>query len=276
MNERFRPNAAGELRPLASGAALLGLLLLFLPLVDTPASADEEENSCIACHSDPDLLVRNKKLYDYFRNWSSSVHKQEEVSCEDCHGGYPEFADKDTAHGGNISGSNKGSAVNFRNVPETCGQCHDDILEGFRKSEHFKHLVKKKQEEQGPTCVTCHGSVNEEILKVSSVAESCARCHNEEKDNHPENPKKAEIILNRFLSIHRFYRYISKNATPEEAREFFVSIEERLRALSVTWHTFDLEGIDGQTQEVLATLKAKRDEVRGRKKQTSNQPEATP
>jgi hypothetical protein len=113
-----------------------------------------------------------------------------------------------------------------------------------------------------------------EVLKVSSVRESCARCHNEEKDNHPENPERAEFILNRFFSIHRLERYIRKNAEPEEAQAFFAAMDPRLHALSVNWHTFDLDKIEQGTDEALALLHEKREELRRRKKSTtSNQAE---
>jgi hypothetical protein len=71
--------------------------------------------------------------------------------------------------------------------------------------------------------------------------------------------------LNRFLSISRFYRYITVRVEPDEAKVFFLDMDERLRELSVTWHTFDLEKIDRDTERVLALLKEKRDEIRKRR-----------
>jgi len=97
---------------------------------------------------------------------------------------------------------------------------------------------------------------------------SCERCHNEKSGNHPENPEKAQDILNRFLSIHRFYRYITVRAEPQEAKAFFGMIDPKMEELSVTWHTFDLEKIDKKTADVLALMKAKRDELRSRRRQT--------
>jgi hypothetical protein len=139
----------------------MGVLLPLVALVLLEAEAAEgAKDSCVDCHSDPDLLVKNKKLYDYFQEWSASVHKQEEVSCSDCHGGNPDVDDKDAAHGGDLTGAAATSSVNFRNIPSMCGECHDEMYDAFRKSEHFEHLLAKKQEEQGPTCVTCHGSIS--------------------------------------------------------------------------------------------------------------------
>ena len=237
-------------------------ILLLLAWEVTPAA--EAEDSCVDCHSDRRFLVTNKKLYAYFQEWQFSIHKQEEVSCSDCHGGNPKVPDKDGAHGRDVAESRKASAVNFRNIPATCGQCHDDYLKAYRQSPHFEHLIAKKQEEQGPNCVTCHGSINAAVLNINTVQQACARCHNEETDNHPEIPKEAETILNRFLSIHRFYRYITARAEPGTAQQFFKKADAQIRSLSVGWHGFDLEEIQEKTQSVLRLLKDKRKEVRSR------------
>jgi len=251
-----------------------GLVLLVIPLALTlllfaeafaggEESATEVTDSCVECHSNPDFLVTAKKLYDYYREWDLSVHRQEGVSCEDCHGGNSDARDKKEAHGTEVSGGlSAGSAVSFENIPSTCGGCHDDIYQGFRKSNHAAHLIKKKQEKQGPNCVTCHGSMNTVVLNVNTVKGTCQRCHNEQTGNHPGIPDAASDILNRFLSIQRYYRYIGIRGEPGETQAFFAVMDERIRDLSVLWHTFDLPKIDKETRFVLDLLKAKRAEVR--------------
>jgi hypothetical protein len=244
----------------------LALLVFLVPAVGAEDSASG--NSCENCHRDPDLLVTNKKLYDYFQEWSDSVHQQEEVSCDDCHGGNPALAGKDEAHADGVRASDPASGIHYTNVPDTCGTCHSDILEGFRTSAHFEHVKKEQGEDQGPTCVTCHGSIDSEVLSVSTVSETCAQCHNDDSGNHPENPERATSILNRFLSIQRFYRYITVRATPEESRVFFEVMDARMQKLSVTWHGFDLDKIEEETNAVLSHMKAKRDEIRIRRAAT--------
>ena len=263
-------------RTTAPGAACLRLPVLILALILlTPpdgAAADSDEDSCTGCHRDPGFLVTNKKLHDYFQQWDTSIHKQEGVGCVACHGGDPKAATKQEAHGDGVASSDPSSGIYYKNVHETCGRCHQEILEGFRESDHFEHLVEKRDEPQGPTCVTCHGAIDVDILNVNTVEESCARCHNEEDDNHPEIPEKARTFLNRFLSIHRFYRYITIKADPAEAAAFFQELDPRLSALAVTWHTFDIEAIDSGTSEVLGLLKAKREEIRNRRSKPASDP----
>ena len=237
----------------------LSLVCLTL-LVVGPLPA-EAVDSCIDCHKNPRFMVTNSKLFEYFQEWEGSIHRQEDVDCSDCHGGNPDKLDKDGAHGQDLSGSASMSAVNFENIPKTCGQCHEEIYKAYRKSNHFEHLATTDQEIQGPSCVTCHGSINVDVLDVNTVYESCARCHNEEEDNHPENPKRARAILNKFLSIHRFYRFITIR-DPVGSKAFFSRVDDHIQELAVTWHTFDLDAIEKQTALVLELLKAKRDEVR--------------
>ena len=73
----------------------LGLVLTLLAALPAGAQAPaKQKDSCVDCHRNPDFLVQNKKLYDYFRDWQLSIHRQHDVSCSDCHGGHPEIADK--------------------------------------------------------------------------------------------------------------------------------------------------------------------------------------
>jgi hypothetical protein len=243
------------------------LALTLLPLAEAfcegEGAAAGTRDSCVDCHSNPDFFVTAKKLYDYYQDWDVSIHRQEDVSCEDCHGGNSSARDKKGAHGTEVSGGlGAGSPVSFENIPSTCGGCHDDIYEGFRKSNHFAHLVDKKQEQQGPNCVTCHGSINATVLNVNTVKKTCLRCHNEETKNHPEIPDEASETLNLFLSIQRYYRYIGIRGEPVDTQTFFAVMDKRVRDLSVLWHTFDLPKIDTETRLVLGQLKAKRAEVR--------------
>jgi hypothetical protein len=234
--------------------------------VEAHKAVETEKNTCIACHGNKTFLVRNKKLYDYFKQWEISIHSEDDITCDDCHGGNPQASKKEDSHAKGVASTDEASGIYFTNVSETCGDCHGEILEGFKESEHFKHVVAEKQEDQGPTCVTCHGSINVEILDVASVAESCVRCHNEESDNHPENPEKAEHLINRFLSISHYYRYLSHRVDPSESQAFFKEVDEKLGHLSITWHTFDLDAIEVETKDVLDQLKTKRDEIKKKSK----------
>lgn len=270
--KRRRPRVSERSRKALKLAILLLPTLLLLVLVPRKSlSAEDARDSCVDCHSQASFLVTNKKLYDYFQRWNSSIHKQEGVTCVDCHGGDPQSFNEEKAHGRDLEAAKANSSVNFRNIPKTCGGCHEDIYEGFRESTHFEHVVSKGQEDQGPTCVTCHGSINVEVLNINTVEETCRKCHNETTRNSPENPQEARALLGRFLSIHRYYRYITKRGDPEETKRFFEEFDAQIHDLSVTWHTFDLDEIGEKTEAVLLTLRTKRKEIaKMRKKPDEN------
>jgi hypothetical protein len=250
-------------------AALALAAVLGAPSVPSGGRADgasepppRELESCVRCHSDPDFLVTHPKLYEYYRDWERSIHGQEEVTCFDCHGGDPEVSDARAAHAEFAGEKKSGSAVGFSSVHETCGDCHDEILEAYRESEHYAKLKQKKGKRHGPTCVTCHRSMNTQTLDVTTVEAACARCHNEETKIAPEVPQEARATLNKFLSIDRFHRYVAARMDPAQSGLFFRQIDGRVASLSVLWHTFDLERIEGETQAVLEVMRRKRDEIR--------------
>ena len=217
---------------------------------------------CVDCHRNRDFIVTQKKLYLYYQNWTLSRHKQEEVACSDCHGGNPKAKNKHQAHGKAVGSEKTQSWVDFRKIPDTCGKCHNDIYEGYQQSQHFKHLIKRKQEEQGPSCVTCHGAMKIAALHVTTVQKVCPLCHNPETNLHPQVPDKAESLLNGFLAIHRFYRFVSIRGKTQETRLFLTEIDDLISSLSVDWHTFDLEKIEQKTKLILTLLKKKRDQIR--------------
>jgi len=238
------------------------LLSFFLALFfASPVMAD----SCIDCHKDSKFRVTNKKIFDYYQNWQGSVHATEGVSCADCHGGNPKLKSKKAAHvSAKINPSQSKSPVHFRNIPATCSSCHEEYYDHFRKSKHFEKLSKSKEKQQGPNCVTCHASVNTAVLNVNTVREACAFCHNVKEDNHPEIPDKAEALLGQFLSIHRFYRYLTVKGGVDQT--VFMEIEKRTNDLFVDWHSFDLPTIETRTNELLTLLKEQRDIIRKKNK----------
>ncbi len=262
---RPRVRAAAILRILAVTAMLL--ILLSLPGGTSPTPALAAGDGCVSCHSDHDFLVRNKKLYDYYQDWKLSIHGQEGVNCADCHGGNPKAKSKENAHRGKgFRADRKSSPIDYRNIPATCAKCHDNIYAKYRQSEHFEHLRGGRGERQGPNCVTCHGSVSTTVLTVTSVRETCSQCHNEKTENAPEIPGQAEKVLNTFLSIHRYYRYIGIRAEPNDAQSFFRIVDPLIEKLNAEWHSFDIEQIARQTKDVLRLMKAKRNQIKKERK----------
>jgi len=226
------------------------LLILSVSLMlNRGASAD----SCVDCHRDPTFRVKNKKLFDYFRQWEGSIHDEAGVSCIDCHTGNSNAADKETAHAGMLPPSDPKSRVSYKNVPKTCSDCHFDVYENFIQSKHYKALMEK---DIGPNCVTCHGSLSTEIYFSSAVVKTCANCHNSETKNHPEIVETADQILHR-LSVSGMYRkWTSLHYESAGTPEVMKNTDALYQGIARSWHQFDFEQTDRDSESLMLELKS--------------------
>ena len=173
---------------------LMRIFLLFLAVLLNFCSLGQAEevkgNSCVNCHSD---------MWDEIKG---SVHSQQGIFCNKCHGGDPTQADKDLA---------KAPGTGFIGVPdkkqtmELCGTCHSDVsimnfygtrtdqLAQYKTSHHGKKLLEEGNAKVA-VCSDCHGY--HEVLKVSdpnssvypsNLPKTCAKCHGNEKLMHSFN-----------------------------------------------------------------------------------------
>ncbi|MDX1630815.1 MAG: hypothetical protein R3234_03080 [Thermoanaerobaculia bacterium] len=139
----------------------------------SPMSPVNQARACGECHGDdpenPDLI----------ENYLASVHGHalfvsgliEAPSCSDCHGGHDVFPS-----------SNSRSSVSWENAPETCGSCHQLILDTWTtKSAHG--FAWEEGDQEGPVCSTCHTahSIKEPYQPQPRLEfpETCGDCHHE-------------------------------------------------------------------------------------------------
>lgn len=140
------------------------LLLALLGLISAPVEAVRaDDNVCIQCHSGQEA-----KYSAPVQLWRESIHAENNISCESCHGGDPRDADNamDPARG--FLGAPKPD-----DIPAFCGRCHVGVLKDFLASPHGQALGVG-----GPTCVTCH--TNHRVLKASLALineKMCSQCH---------------------------------------------------------------------------------------------------
>ena len=149
-------------------AAALALILPAVALVrPATAATAEPETVCLQCHSGlPDKLGEPVAL------WRKSVHAENGISCNGCHGGDPKNMDDAMNRARGFLGAPKEA-----DIPAFCGRCHPGVLKDYLSSAHGKALGKG-----GPTCFTCHG--NHQVLKASLDLineKSCTRCHSFER-----------------------------------------------------------------------------------------------
>jgi len=217
----------------------------------TTASSEDVGNKCIQCHSNPAFRITNKKLYKYFRDWEISIHALEGVSCDDCHGGNPNstdcssISDKGNAHGKLLT------PVMYERISVTCGKCHEENANNYKKSKHYKILTEKGDSSRlTPNCVTCHGSINTSIPKHDQIADICSSCHNRVTENHPEVPEFASYLVERLSFINYYTSYLISKGVMEKDPQFSRKINKEFSELSRNWHTLELGRIEEKTRQI--------------------------
>jgi nitrate/TMAO reductase-like tetraheme cytochrome c subunit len=218
-----------------------GLLaaLLFLALATPAAAAD---SVCLVCHSSNLMKPEFRKVY---QEWKESIHAQNNVSCNDCHGGDPKDATNAMLPQRGFLGVPKPTAV-----PEFCGKCHIAIAKDYLGSDHGKALMIKGT---GPNCVTCHGAHNVQKAQLAIINETlCSKCHSYER---AQLMKEALFgTEGKINTISRELQTIRSNGldVENEARTLFRT-QAQYRAL---FHTVDVNLVKSQTDSFNASLDA--------------------
>jgi len=78
--------------------------------------ADPEDNQCLNCHKEIEMLPE-----DFNEN---DIHYQPGLSCSGCHGGDPTKSDAEMAK---AAGTGFLGAPEKKNIPWFCGRCHGNI-----------------------------------------------------------------------------------------------------------------------------------------------------
>jgi hypothetical protein len=122
---------------------------------------------CITCHS-----AMPGKYGEPVKLWQRSIHAENGIACNACHGGDPNDA-------ANAMKKERGflGAPKYNDVPAFCGRCHVGVLKDYLASGHGRALATG-----GPNCVVCHG--DHQIVKASLELineKSCSRCHSYER-----------------------------------------------------------------------------------------------
>ncbi len=211
----------------------------------------ERNISCsLECHED----VIRKQATDNFQQWSDSVHSQYYVTCDACHGGNPAADTEAGAHASMKNASDPNSTIYFKNIPDTCGKCHSDVLANFKNTMHYQRL---RAESRAPSCITCHQPHTFKVLKASELTNVCSVCHNP-KDNiaPPEVPNEAKQALEKQTELQDEILKAKDTVAQAKAQGIDVSTAQMDIDAAVAvmnnapslWHGFNLGTFDTQIQ----------------------------
>ncbi|MDA8082438.1 MAG: hypothetical protein M0024_02125 [Nitrospiraceae bacterium] len=224
-------------------ARLLWLALALLLI--TPGLGRTEQIVCLDCH-DSDMM--RKELRAIPEEWRKSVHFQNGIACNDCHGGDPGDAQMAMSPERGFVGK-----PGYDQIPQFCGKCHIGILKNYLDSGHGRAL---KSSGSGPNCVTCHGS---HLIQRASIdiinEERCSQCHTYErakviKEALFETERNIRELRGSIEALHKAGVY-----TEDLGKELF-STEAEFRTL---FHSVDVSLIRQRTDGFLRQL----DRIRG-------------
>ncbi|MFH1723479.1 MAG: cytochrome b/b6 domain-containing protein [Elusimicrobiota bacterium] len=150
---------------------------------DSPVNRKNILATCARCHADPKRMAKFPlSERDPIDSYGHTVHgeavaagKSNSAVCTDCHGSHD-------LHGA----ANSASRVFWRNVPETCGRCHANVLSVYAESIHGR--ASKAGIKESPVCTGCHGEHTIRSPKDRSsaawsgaVTKTCSGCHSSER-----------------------------------------------------------------------------------------------
>ncbi|MBI5595237.1 MAG: hypothetical protein HY928_04010 [Elusimicrobia bacterium] len=209
-------------------------------------------DTCRDCHKDEKFRVQNKKIYDYWQNWNGSSHDLAGIACVDCHGGDKTKPTQEGAHGGMLLQSNPDSPYNYKNIPKTCGKCHEAVLARFEKSRHFAQL---EATGRGPSCITCHGSLDSKVYSSSILERACSNCHNAKSKNHPEVIAQAKAILETLNHANGYRRGMKFYYESTKKPQATAKLDKAYDDVILFWHEFDFKRLGPRSKDLLKELK---------------------
>jgi hypothetical protein len=232
MTTFFSANQSSLICHALSCSALLLVIALPVPL----QAMSQEEIVCIRCHGG--LAGR---LGAPVKLWKGSIHAENGIACNNCHGGDPKDAVNAMSPGRGFLGVPKAS-----DIPAFCGRCHVGVKNNYLQSAHGMALGKG-----GPTCVTCHG--NHAVIKASLDIineKNCAQCHSFERARIiRETMRKTE---NHIADIDgKINQFKGKGIDTDKLEKGLFAARNRFHALS---HTMNADKLRNGTTEINAEL----------------------
>ncbi|MBI3948909.1 MAG: hypothetical protein HY314_00400 [Acidobacteria bacterium] len=214
-----------------------------------------EKNQCAGCHS---KITAPLSLSNKYFEWHVSLHRDNNIGCEKCHGGDPTTKDKSKAHQEVLPVADRQSKVHPANLPDTCSACHDGLIKSFVRSGHYQKL---KESNLGPSCTTCHAHMASAVVQTPAEAAAlCARCHNTvggPLPARPEIPEKAKDVmeaLNRANTMVVWAERLlevgqQKNLSLTEEADQLKIVKAALSEAQVGWHALGFDAVRKKADE---------------------------
>jgi hypothetical protein len=151
------------------------------------------------------------------------------------------------------------SGLNPKNLPATCGSCHQEVVGAFIGSKHYQKL---QESGVGPSCTTCHHHMAASVITwPPETSALCANCHNESGGpaaKYLDAPEKAGDVIAAFSRADEVidWTYFLIAEDRKSLKEFGAEeaklkrLEAILKGAKMSWHEFDLSKSRQQADEV--------------------------
>ena len=214
---------------------LLTLIIALLPL--TLFAAEPAQIVCITCHG-----AMPGKYGEPVKLWKGSIHAENGIACNACHGGDPTDALNAMKKERGFLGAPK-----YNDVPAFCGRCHVGVMKDYLASGHGRALATG-----GPNCVVCHG--NHQVVRASLELineKSCSRCHSYERAKVIRAAmQETEGMIVAIDGRIKGYKQIGTD-TDRLEKELF-SQRNRFHSL---FHNVDVKRVTAESAQIQAELK---------------------
>ncbi len=213
------------------------VLLFSLILPVAVLAAEQPEIVCIQCHS-----TMPGKIGEPVNLWRGSVHAENGIACNACHGGDPSDAANAMSPARGFLGAPKEKAI-----PAFCGRCHVGVHTDYLASAHGRALGKG-----GPTCVTCHS--NHQVLKASLDLineKSCTRCHSFERARVIKAAMQETEAMIVGIDA-RIKAYKATGTDTDKLEKGLFAVRNRFHTL---FHNVDVEMVKKESTQIQAELK---------------------
>ncbi|HEX9079717.1 MAG TPA: cytochrome c3 family protein [Desulfuromonadaceae bacterium] len=219
------------------------LFVVMVPFLSL--AADRPEIVCIQCHG-----TLPGKLGEPVKLWRGSIHAENGIACNDCHGGDPKDAANAMSPARGFLGAPKETAI-----PDFCGRCHVGVKADYLASAHGRALGKG-----GPTCVTCHS--NHLVLKASLDLineQSCSRCHSFERARVIKAAMQETDTMIAGIDS-RITSYKAQGADTDRLEKGLFAVRNRFHTL---FHNVDVAMVRQESAQIQAELQKIRDVLQG-------------
>jgi hypothetical protein len=145
-------------------------------IICSAVARSDQGGACVTCHE-----YLGGDLARPVMEWKGSLHQQNGITCDLCHGGnanvnvgdIKKLSARQLMERQSLAMSKSSGFVgkpSGKAMFDLCGECHGESVDRYSNSIMGKSYLRNKG---GPSCIACHNAHNNTMPDVPGVCESC-------------------------------------------------------------------------------------------------------